>query len=415
MLRIIQVIHRIDPAYGGSAVACLELSRQLVRMGQRVSIFTTYESGHSPLLDAEEGTVDGVEVHQFPASKTAYGFSSGLLKGLRKAIPTADVVNIHGLYRFHFVAAAYLCRRYGVPYVIKPHGSLDPFMFRVRRSLKRIPERMFVAPALRRASAVHFTAEEEMHLAASTGLFHGGRGKPVFNAVTVPEGFDPAQLEPIGSAGDFVRRHPETAGKKRILFLSRLNFKKGLDILVKAFAIVCRTRDNVHLVIAGPDEEGYSRVVRSWLVENGVADKATFTGMLLGAERSSAYAAADVFVLPSYTENFGLVILESLCLGVPVVMSNKVNIWREIEEAGAGLIVDCDAGATARSISRVLDEPSLADLMRSRGRRLVREQFGWEAVGMRMLAMYQEVSGMGGDPIGTTEGRRRSPVAQVVE
>src|ERR1019366_5643046 len=131
----------------------------------------------------------------------------------------------------------------------------------------------------------------------------------------------------------FARDWPETSGKKVILFLVRLNFKKGLDLLSKAFGAVDRTRSDVHLFLAGPDNEGYGKKGRQWLEDVRVLGRGTFAGMLEGERKDAAFAAADIFVLPSYTENFGIAIAEAAAAGLPVIVSNKVNIWREISDA----------------------------------------------------------------------------------
>lgn len=390
-MRILHVIVSLDPANGGSVAACLRLCHELAQRGEDVALYTTFDARRPAEASQRLADAGRVDIRSFPAQVSLYGFSLPLFNALRKAIARTDIVHVHGLYRFDFVAATSLCRYYGVPYIIKPHGSLDPFSFRVRRWRKWLPEQLVVAPAMARASAVQFSNEEEMQLAASTGLFRAGNGKPVFNGVTVPEGVDAEDLDSQGSPEDFRRAHPETRGKKIVLFLSRLAPKKGLDILAKAFALVCRQRSDVRLVIAGPDNEGCCAKVRGWLEEEGVLDRVTFTGMVIGAARSSTYRAADVFVLPSYGENFGMVVTEAMAYGVPVVISNRVNIWRDIEQAEAGLVVDCDPGQTGQAIIRLLEHPSLAQRLGRQGQFLVRQHFTWQKAGDQMQSIYRQI------------------------
>ena len=148
--------------------------------------------------------------------------------------------------------------------------------------------------------------------------------------------------------------------------LGRINFKKGLDILARAFAQIARNREDLHLVLAGPDSEGYGRKVRRWLADGGALKKATFTGSLEGEERLAVMQQAELFALPSYTENFGGVVTEAMASRVPVVISDQVNIWPDVLKAGAGLVVPCDAEATAQALRTVVGAASAAS-----GRRVI--------------------------------------------
>jgi len=384
-MKILHVIPNIDVRHGGSVASCLGLCRELARQGDDVAICAAGEQ--RPAGDGEGRQTDGVRIFDVPMSRGPYGVSVAMFNALRRVIPAVDIVHIHGIYRFHLPAAAALCVYHGVPYVVKPHGSLDPFLFRVRRWRKAAPEWLFVEPSLGHASAVHFTSAEEMMLAASTGIFQHASGGTVANAIIVPEGvtFDAANdIAPE----EFVEAHPETRGMRLVLFLGRINFKKGLDILAKAFALASRKRDDLWLVIAGPDNEGYASQVRGWLGAAGVLKRSTFTGMLVGRHKQVAYRAAAVFVLPSYTENFGMTIMEALNYGCPVVISTKVNIWRDLKVAGAGIVTECDAAQVAEAILKVVENPVAAREMVQRGRELVR-RFSWESVAADMRAHYR--------------------------
>jgi glycosyltransferase involved in cell wall biosynthesis len=273
--------------------------------------------------------------------------------------------------------------------VVKPHGSLDPFLYRVRRWCKSIPEWLIVRPALRAAAAVHFTASEELELARATGAFGRWAGARSAKAIIVREGVD-LEYDDGGAARDFLQTYPGLAGRRIILFLGRINFKKGLDILARAFGQISRMRPDTHLVLAGPDSEDYGAKVRRWLGQEGVLDRTTFTGMLHGRIKRGAYETASVFVLPSYTENFGLTIVEASAYGVPVVVSTKVNIWREILAANCGLMTECDAEHVAAAVLSLLDDSEAARAIAARGP-LFAKTFGWESVVADMLAEYRKI------------------------
>jgi glycosyltransferase involved in cell wall biosynthesis len=180
-------------------------------------------------------------------------------------------------------------------------------------------------------------------------------------------------------------------GKKLILSLGRITEKKGLDLLARAFGSIARERDDVHLVIAGPDERDYRAQVEGWLRTERVSEKTTFTGMLVGAEKQAAFRDADLFVLPSYSENFGLAVVEAMAFGLPVVVSKRVNIWREIADAGAGLVVDCDVRQLADALEQMLRDAAAAQGMGECGHRLVESRFTWSRVGQQMAAVYEDI------------------------
>ncbi len=387
-MRILHVIPSLAMRHGGPPKAAQELCRELVHIGHEVTIYTTDLDGNQRLdlpVDQPIRGEDGVVRWYFATQRSGlYGVSMSLIRAMRRNIRNFDVVHIHTLYRFTSTVAAHYCRRDGVPYILRPHGTLDPFLFHRHRLRKRIYEALFETRNLRKAAAVHFTANEEMRLAESLGLR--------FRGVVVPLGVDPKLPTNRDQLREqFSRDWPATRGKKVILFLSRLNFKKGLDLLAKAFGAVARARSDVHLFLAGPDDEGYGRKVSQWLSDQGALDRATFAGMLSGERKAAAIAAAEMFVLPSYSENFGFAVVEALAAGVPTIISNKVNIWREVSDARAGLVVNCDADELARAILTLLDDGELRRDLGEAGRQLVAEKFNWPDIAVRMTAVYRDV------------------------
>lgn len=403
-MRILHVIAGLAPRYGGPSQACIELCRELAKQGEQVSIYTTNIDGEEELRVPlyRPFWKDGVEIRYFPVQTPRYyKFSFPLAKVLKTTISEFDIVHIHSLYLFPPTIAAYYCRRYGIPYIVRPHGTLDPYLFDRHRGRKWVYEHLFEWRNLNRAAAIHFTTIEEMELTRPLGLKAPG--------VVVPIGLNPREYDEAPALGSFRTIHPETQGKKIILFLSRLHFKKGLDLLVKAFGQIARQREDVHLVLAGPDDDGYGTQVRQWLEHEGTGEKCTFTGMLLGTEKLAAFRDADVFILPSYSENFGIAVTEAMACSLPVVVSDKVNIWREVATSNAGLVVRCNAQEVSDALIHLLDNPSLGKEMGRQGRRLVEEQFTWESVGSQMIQVYQQILSKNQSSVAASvENRRRS-------
>src|SRR5205823_9077804 len=206
-----------------------------------------------------------------------------------------------------------------------------------------------------------------------------------------PNGLDLADYARLPKLGAFRCRHPAIGEAPIVLFFGRLNFKKGLDILADAFARLGPRAAGAWLVIAGPDG-GYRAATEGFVDAAGIRDRPIFTGLLQGEDKLAALADADLFVLPSYSENFGIAVIEAMACGLPVVISDRVNIWREVAEARAGLVVDCDAEAVARALAAVLDDAPDAAAMAERAARLVAERFTWAAAADRMLDVYRHIA-----------------------
>jgi glycosyltransferase involved in cell wall biosynthesis len=244
-------------------------------------------------------------------------------------------------------------------------------------------EAWFEKRNIRRAAALHFTTEEEMRLAQP---YIGG-----VPGIVAPLGVDLREFQDLPAAGRFRERFPEIGQKQIILFLGRINFKKGLDLLAQAVFEVVRDRRVALLVVAGPENEGWSVRVKGWLQEAGILDHATFPGMLLGEEKLEVLRDAQMFVLPSYSENFGLAVVEAMACCLPVVISDKVNLWREVDAAGAGLVTSCAAAPLARAILQLLADPGLAVEMGQRGKTLVAEKFQWNGIALTLQSLYADI------------------------
>jgi glycosyltransferase involved in cell wall biosynthesis len=273
-----------------------------------------------------------------------------------------------------------------VPYLLRPHGTLDPFLWRRHRWRKLVMELLFQNRVLRWAAALHYTADDEMTLAAPYA-----QGAP---GIVVPNGLDLGEYADLPAPGLFRAVHPQIGERKIVLFLSRLNFKKGLDLLVPAFARAARNRPDLHLVIAGPDD-GDRVATEARVAEEKIGERTTFVGMLDHRAKLACFRDSAMFVLPSYSENFGLAIVEAMACGLPVAISDRVNIWREIETAGAGLVAPPEIGAVARQIETLVDDPARAAAMGEKGRALVSERYSWAKIARDLETVYRSLAKAG--------------------
>ena len=304
---------------------------------------------------------------------------------LHTHIAEFDLVHVHGLYRFPPTYAAWLARKRQVPIIMTPHGAIDPFLYRQSsRSLllKRLWERWFDLPNLHGASAIHYTSEDERERASFLKL-----RAPSF---VVPNGLEWARFVNLPARGAF-RARLGIGDAPLVLFLSRINFKKGLDLLIPAFAQVRARYPDAVLAIVGPDNEGYGAKVHGWVAEHRLQDAVRFVDHLEGEAVLQAYVDADVFVLPSYTENFGMVVAEALACATPVVISDQVNIHREVSGAGAGLVTRCDAGEVAEALCVLLADTPRRAAMGAAGRALVQRIWTWDVVAKQLTTEYERV------------------------
>jgi len=364
------------------------MARALAARGHEVDIYTTDYNGPQSRLDVPSNRLihnDSVSIYYFHADTLRgwHSVSFSMMRALKNKLQRYDIVHNHSLYMFHDLIVGYYCRKYNIPYLIRTCGVLDPYIFKRHRWRKAVFERLFERRNLRHAAALHFTTEEEKYLAEQSLPFSGG--------IVVPLGIYIDDYTTLPSSGIFRKIYPKLEGKKVILFFSRINFKKGLDLLIPAFARVASERDDVHLVLSGPDNEGYGEKVRVWIHDWDLEQKVTFTGMLQGETKLAALQDADVFVLPSYSENFGIAVLEAMASCLPVVITNKVNIWREIVSADAGIVVDCDVPQLAAKLLELLKSPDRCAEMGRRGKELVTERYTWANVARMLEENYQYI------------------------
>ena len=361
------------------------MARAMARRGHEVSIYTTNFNGADD-LDVPLGVpVDsgGVMVTYFPVHAPRFWETClPLGRALRADAGKFDLMHLHSLYMYHDRAGAAAARRAGIPYIVRPHGTLDPYIFKRRRTRKAIFEWWFQNRVLEQAAALHYTTEDEWRLAAPVSRNPHG--------FVVPNGLDTDEFADLPEKGAFRAKHPEIGNRPIVLFLGRLNFKKGLDLLAPAFGRVLAAGHDAHLVIAGPDDD-MAEKTRGWLAAADALDRTTFTGMITGDDKLAALVDASMFVLPSYSENFGIAVAEAMACGLPVIISYAVYFLQEDESAEAGLVGPCDIDITARNIMQILDNPARASEMGANGIRLVRDRYSWDGIAPTLEKAYEDV------------------------
>jgi len=380
-MRVLHVIAGLRGSSGPSQAA-VHLSGELARLGCSVALFHLSYPGMRPMTAPA-----GVEVRGFPRTfSPTWGCSRSMGRELRRRIGEFDVVHVHGVWQYPCFAACAACRRMGVPYVLRPAGAFEPWCLRQAALKKALYERLVERRNLLGAAALHATSfQEAMNLAR-----RGVSGK----IAVIPNGVSERLVEAGGDAGAFRQRFGLEQSTPLVLFLSRLHPKKGLDILAESFSIVLRRVPQARLVVAGRAAPGYLRSVVEMLRRRGIAASTIIAGDLHGQEKVAAFRAADVFVLPSRSENFGIVVVEAMACGTPVVVSRETP-WSEVEERGAGRWVQLRPEAFAGHILEVLQNRDLRGRMGESGRALVRQKYTWPRIAERVLELYRAVVALG--------------------
>ena len=306
------------------------------------------------------------------------GYSLNLKSALQQEVASFDMVHIHELWHHPHFAAARVCKALGVPFVVSPHGSLDPWALAIGGLKKRVYSRIWQRDMLGGAAVAHaLTATEKAQLRDY------GYDGPV---AVIPNGVNVDEFQRQVSPSLMDEKYVELIGKKVILFLGRLHSKKGLDVLVRAFADIYPTHPDTHLLIVGPDD-GYETELKRLIGRMGINGAVTLTGILTGKARLAAIARADIYALPSYSEGFSIGVLEALAAGLPVVIS-KYCYLPEVVSAGAGLEIEPQVRQVSSALGSLIENPERALKMGRAGRDLVRSKYSWDTVATSFVDLY---------------------------
>jgi glycosyltransferase involved in cell wall biosynthesis len=389
---ILHVIPYMHPSAGGPPVVVENFIKEANRLGHRSQIISTpsYCNGDQSNLQRRLEKLAPTILLSGREILPVLG-RSGAAK-IDAHVRQADIIHVHTLWSSLNVSARHACRRHGRPYVLMPHGMLDPYSLSVKALKKSIYLQLFERHNIAGARRMIYTTEEEERLATLAGL-------------RLP----PGELIPLGASASsasrddlrelFLARFPQARGKLTLLFLGRIHHKKGLDRILNCFQSLKQSIPNVLLVVAGDGEADYTHQLRQLVSASRLDDHVLFVGRLDGEMKWASFAAAELFLLASRQENFAITVAEAMQMGVPVVITDKVNTWPYVKEAGAGVVLsECDIGETLpQAIEMLLKDDNMRSEMGMRGRRYARERLTWQASAQKLFACYDRVlSGAGG-------------------
>jgi glycosyltransferase involved in cell wall biosynthesis len=384
-MTVLHVIPSIAAVHGGPSIMLERMARGLSQTGIDIHVATTDDNGDNDgarRLEIPHGVPvvrDGVTYWYFTRQTRFYKFSRPLSAWLAKHITDYQIVHIHALFSHAAFAAAYWAHRRRVPYVVRPLGTLNRWGMENRRPwLKQLSFRLIERRILENAALVHYTSEQERVEAELLNV--RTRSEIIPNPVPDQGG--------ESSAGRFRAAHPDLDGREIILFLSRFDRKKGLDLLLPAFARVREQFPSAALVLAGSGNSTFVKSLQAQAETLGIAKDIFWPGFLKGDEKRAAFADATVFVLPSWSENFGIAVVEAMSAGCPVVVSDQVAIHTDIAAARAGCVVPCAIEPLAEALCRMLADRPARAAMGFNGKCLTETHYSIETVTSKLVAAY---------------------------
>lgn len=371
-MKVLHVIPSVDERSGGPATAIVPMCRALMQQGIEVLLLSTTAGLPGNVMQGEVLEYKGVPAIFFQSQLgESFKYSRPLSSWLRSNIQDFGLAHIHAVFNHSSIAAAHVCQKSGVPYVVRPLGTLDPWSMTQKSLRKRFFWQISGKRIMDNAAVVHYTSEaEKLSTESSLGLNHG-------------------RVIPLGVEAALTNSNGNLPGDPYVLVLSRLHPKKGLDVLIDAFLSLLAKPQFAkwRLMIAGDGPVEYVSMLKE---KARASSHITFTGWLDGDEKNAVLSAASLLALPSRQENFGLCVVEALAQSVPVLLSPNVNLAAEIEAANAGWIAPIDEAALEEKLAEAL---SNRDELTRRGRAGLQlsQKYSWENSARELVDLYRVV------------------------
>jgi glycosyltransferase involved in cell wall biosynthesis len=384
-MKVLVVIPYFSSVYGGNTRVVKELYQCLGNLNTEVDVITTDADGDGK-LDVPLNTWiqnNHYRVRYFPCfHRYDLVLSRPLLAWLKTHVQSYDVVHTHNRFSPLVALCERVCQQKKVPYVSTPHGMLEPWAMSYKAWKKKLYFPVVDRPALKHAAALHVLTRNE-----AQNIHHLGIHTP---ASVIANGIHHRDFESMPSANLLINKFPVLSDKTLILFLARVDPKKGLDLLAPAFAEVHAQFPQTHLVVAGPENPGYLETAQGFFVQAGCADAVTFTGMVTGELKYAALAAASIYVAPYYSEGFSMSVLEGMAAGLPAVITTGCN-FPEAGEAGVAQVVDISAPAIAAGLKQCLNNPELSAQAGYRAREFIFEHYTWDVAAHKLQALFKQI------------------------
>ena len=384
-MKILIVIPALGNVYGGTSKIVLELAESIGKLGVNVDVVATNANGEKTLdVDLNQWIIQKhYRVRYFSyLDFLDYKFTLSMSQWLFSNVSSYNLVHTHAIFSYPVLVAYWMCQLHKIPYLATPHGMLEPWALAYKIWKKKLYFNWLEKPALQKASAIQMLAAPEAERIKNLDL------KPPL--VIVPNGIHREDFASLPDPEIFYQQFPETKNKRLIIFLGRIDPKKGLDLLAPAFAQAYQKFPDTHLIIAGPDNTGFLPTAQSYFIKAGCSHAVTLTGMLTGNIKYAALAAATIYVAPSYSEGFSMSVLEGMAAGLPCVITTGCN-FPEAGEAEAAIIVNIDVGSIAKAIIQLLKDDQQAKNMGYRARQFILDNYTWDKIALKMVSVYEDI------------------------
>jgi glycosyltransferase involved in cell wall biosynthesis len=382
-MKILIVVPALGNVYGGPSKSVVELAEAVGRSGINVDLVTTNANGNTT-LDVPLFTwinKNSYRIKYFPYWDIAdYKLTFSLTSWLFQNVSNYDIVHTNAVFSYPVLPAYWACQFHKVPYIVTPRGMLEPWALAYKSEKKKLYFSWLEKPAIQKASAIHMLASSEAERTEALNL------KPPL--VVIPNGIHKEDFQNHPSPEVFYRQFPDLQNKRLVVFLGRIDPKKGLDLLAKAFAKAHQLFSDTHLIVAGQDNTGFLPTAQNYFKEGSCSEAVTFTGMLTGDIKYAALAAASIYVAPSYSEGFSMSVLEGMASGLPCVITTGCNFP---EAKNVAKIVHIDAEQIADALISLLQDSLEAKDMGDLARQFILGNYTWDKIALKMASVYTKV------------------------
>lgn len=388
-MKVLHVIHSISKLRGGPSHAAVEMVKALKNRKVDAEILTLddYEASLSHTSQGHLIEYQGVPVRFFPRTPTKikaleeYGVSFSFRAWLAENITEYDLVHTHYLFTYASTCAARLARKKSVPYVVSPIGQLTPWALNQSKFKKRLYSYFFEKRNLRNAASIHCTTvgeRQDVH-----------NFEDVFDAFILPLGVEFPEY--IHDARGLLSRQYNVPEKSfKVLFLSRLHYKKRPDLLIKTIAeLINKYNKNVYLFMAGSGDESYIDELKKLSKMSNISENVIFTSFVTGKQKDLLFQGTDLFALPSYSENFGVAVVEAMASSLPVLITKEVQLSPNVKKLNAGLVFNGEAPELAHELNYLFDDLKRLEQMGRNAKQLVKDEYLWDSLGKRLENNYR--------------------------
>ena len=386
-MKVLHVIPSLSPALGGPTKVALNIVKALRQQEIDAEIVTTNDDG-AGVLDVPLNRC--VEYHSIPVwflprfepPMKEFLFSTAITKWLWQHIRDYDILDNHYLFSYASSCAGAIARWQKVPYTVRTQGQLTPWALAQSRLKKQIYTSLIERHNLERAAAIHCTTSGEADDVRNFGV--------QTSIITLPLGVERPEILP-GAKSEIRSLYRIPASKPIVLFLSRLHCKKRPDLLIESLGELAKLGQEFHLIMAGSGEDDYVSYLKKLVKEYNLQELTSFVGFVSGRSKDLLLQGADIFALPSYSENFGIAVAEAAIAGLPIIITPGVQIAPEIASANAGLIVRGEQAELTQALSKLLTYAELRMQMGKKARELAIQRYSWQAIATQLISFYEEI------------------------